>query len=182
MNDLIAYLNGASHSPIVQAALVHAQFETIHPFTDGNGRVGRALIHTVLTRRGLTPEAVLPVSLVLSTLRDDYVRGLTTYRHGDAVGSDAAHASRAAWIEVFASAVSTAAGQAAHLAVDLAALRADWEERLAASRARQGKVRGVRRDSATALILRDLPATPVLTSTTVQRIYGVSHVAARLLR
>ncbi|WP_342373513.1 Fic family protein [Propioniciclava soli] len=178
MNDLVAYLNGASHSPIVQAALVHAQFETIHPFTDGNGRVGRALIHTVLTRRGLTPEAVLPVSLVLSTLREDYVRGLTSYRHSDAVDSAPAHAARAAWIEVFVSAVSTAAEQAARLAVDLVSLRTEWEERLAASRARQGKVRGVRSDSATALILRDLPATPVLTSTTVQRIYGVSHVAA----
>ena len=42
LDDLIAYLNGGGHSPIVQAALVHAQFEAIHPFTDGNGRVGRA--------------------------------------------------------------------------------------------------------------------------------------------
>lgn len=66
MDDLVAYLNGASHSPVVHAAPAHAQFETIHRFTDGNGRVGRALIHTVLTRRGLTTEAVLPVSLVLS--------------------------------------------------------------------------------------------------------------------
>lgn len=48
------------HAPLVQAALVHAQFETIHPYTDGNGRVGRALIHTVLTRRGMTTSAVLP--------------------------------------------------------------------------------------------------------------------------
>ena len=48
-------MNGSLHAPLVQAALVHAQFETIHPFTDGNGRVGRALIHTVLARRGLAP-------------------------------------------------------------------------------------------------------------------------------
>lgn len=178
MADLVAYLNGASHSPIVQAALVHAQFETIHPFTDGNGRVGRALIHTVLTRRGLTTEAVLPVSLVLSTLRHAYITGLTAYRHADAVGSAAAHTARATWIETFASAVLTAAEQAGRLATELAALRQDWEERLAASRADQGKIRAVRSDSATALILGDLPATPVLTSNTVQRIYGVSHVAA----
>lgn len=79
MGDLVDYMNGASHAPIVQAALVHAQFETIHPFTDGNGRVGRALVHSVLTRRGLTPDSVLPVSLVLSTLRERYVDGLQTF-------------------------------------------------------------------------------------------------------
>lgn len=178
LEDLVAYLNGASHSPIVQAALVHAQFETIHPFTDGNGRVGRALIHTVLTRRGLTPEAILPVSLVLSTLRAHYVRGLTAYRHADSAASPAAHEARATWIEVFAEAVMTAAEQAGRLAAELAAIRLEWEQRLTASRTTLGKVRGVRSDSATALILRDLPATPVLTSTTVQRIYGISHVAA----
>lgn len=178
MDDLLAYMNGASHSPIVQAALTHAQFETLHPFTDGNGRVGRALIHTVLTRRGLTTDAVLPVSLVLSTLRGAYIDGLTAYRHADAVGSDAFHAARAAWVRVFADAVATAAEQAGRLAAELAALRLDWDERLTRSRSTQGRTRGVRSDSATALILRDLPATPVLTSATVQRIYQVSHVAA----
>lgn len=176
--DLVGYLNGAGHSPIVQAGLAHAQFETIHPFTDGNGRVGRALIHTVLTRRGLTTEAVLPVSLVLSTLRDRYVDGLTGYRHSDPIGSDGFHAARATWLCVFASAVLTASEQAGQLATELASLRAGWEERLTSARNTLGKIRAVRSDSATAVIVRDLPATPVLTSATVQRIHGVSHVAA----
>lgn len=178
LDDLIAYLNGGGHSPIVQAALVHAQFETIHPFTDGNGRVGRALIHTVLTRRGLTTEAVLPVSLVLSTLRDDYVGGLTAYRHSAPIGSGGFHDARATWLRVFASAVVTASDQAGRLAVDLAALRSEWEDRLAFARSSLGRVRGLRSDSATALIVRDLPATPVLTSATVQRTHRVTHVAA----
>lgn len=178
LNDLVNYLGGGGHSPIVQAGLSHAQFETIHPFTDGNGRVGRALIHTILTRRGLTPEAVLPVSLVLSTLRNDYVAGLTAYRHSGPVGSPEFHAAQAGWLRVFASAVLTASEQAERLATDLADLRTNWEEQLSRARAEQGRTRGPRSDSATMLILRDLPATPVLTSAAAQRIHSVSHVAA----
>lgn len=178
MADLVTYLNGASHSPIVQAGLAHAQFETIHPFTDGNGRVGRALIHTVLTRRGLTPDAVLPVSLVLSTLRGDYVSGLTEYRHSEHPGTPGFHAAREAWLRVFCSAVMAAAEQANLLSAELAELRADWDERLTSARTSSGKVRPVRSGSATALIVRDLPSTPVLTSETVQRVHNVSHVAA----
>ena len=88
--DLLTYLNGATHAPLIQAALVHAQFETIHPFADGNGRVGRALIHTVLTRRGLLAGMILPTSLVLSTLSGKYVEALSRFREaGDPGGSDA---------------------------------------------------------------------------------------------
>ncbi len=178
LTDLMGYLNGAGHSPIVQAGLAHAQFETIHPYTDGNGRVGRALIHTVLTRRGLTPDAVLPVSMVLSTLRGAYIDGLTAFRHSDPMGSDGFHAARTSWLKVFASAVITASEQAGRLAADLADLRAEWDERLIAARTERGKTRGVRADSAVAAIVRDLPSTPVLTSSAAQRIHGVSHVAA----
>ena len=78
--DLLTYLNGATHAPLIQAALVHAQFETIHPFADGNGRVGRALIHTVLTRRGLLAVIILPTSPVLSTLSDEYIEALSCFR------------------------------------------------------------------------------------------------------
>lgn len=88
--DLLTYLNGATHAPLIQAALVHAQFETIHPFADGNGRVGRALIHTVLTRRGLPAGMILPTSPVLSTLSGEYVEALSRFREaGDPGGPDA---------------------------------------------------------------------------------------------
>lgn len=52
MADLVDYLHGAAHAPLIQAGVIHAQFETIHPFTDGNGRVGRALIHTAPRSHG----------------------------------------------------------------------------------------------------------------------------------
>lgn len=92
MADLVDHMNGAAHSAPVRAAVVHAQFETTRPFTDGNGRVGRALVHTISTRRGLTEEAVPPISLVLATLRGRYVDGLGTCRHDAPMGSTVANA------------------------------------------------------------------------------------------
>src|SRR5665648_229225 len=64
--DLCRFCNDDSLPAVVQAALAHAQFETIHPFIDGNGRTGRALIHLTLRRRGLAPRVLPPVSLVLA--------------------------------------------------------------------------------------------------------------------
>ncbi|GAB3707461.1 Fic family protein [Mariniluteicoccus flavus] len=176
MNDLVGYLNGATHSALVQAALVHAQFETIHPFTDGNGRLGRALIHTVLVRRGLTPSAVLPISLVLATFSEAYISGLTAFRHTDDTDD---HDQRVAtWVTEFIRATGLAADQADRLRTAIADLRLEWIDRVERHREAQGRQRGMRSDSATALILADLPSTPVLTATTVRRIHGVSAVAA----
>jgi len=80
--------------------LLHAQFETIHPFDNGNGRTGRALIHVVLRRRGLAAYYVPPISVVLAAERDRYIRGLTEFRSGE-VGS---------WIEQFAAATTALVG------------------------------------------------------------------------
>jgi len=60
MTDLCEAVNEDILPQLVQAALAHAQFETIHPFDDGNGRTGRALIHVILRRRGLPPHMSLP--------------------------------------------------------------------------------------------------------------------------
>jgi len=64
--DLCDAMVDESLPPLVQAALVHAQFETIHPFDDGNGRTGRTLIHVVLRRRGLAEVFVPPVSVAFA--------------------------------------------------------------------------------------------------------------------
>ena len=178
MRDLADFVNGASHSPVVQAALTHAQFETIHPFTDGNGRVGRALIHTVLTRRGLTSTAVLPVSLVLSTLRSTYVEGLTAFRHDGESSSPEAVEGVRAWVDIFADAVLAAAGQSTDLVDQIVVLQADWQRRVAEHRAAQGIRQRPRGNSATARLVALLPEAPVVTVATVQRILGVSQPAA----
>jgi Fic family protein len=84
LTDLLSFANRDDIDPIAQAAIVHAQFESIHPFTDGNGRIGRALIGAVLRKRGVTPNTVLPVASALAADTDHYFGLLTAYRAGDA--------------------------------------------------------------------------------------------------
>ena len=91
LEDLCLFCNGDSLPAVAQAALAHAQFETIHPFVDGNGRTGRALIHLVLRRRGLATRTLLPVSLVLATWASDYIAGLDATRYRGTASSKAAH-------------------------------------------------------------------------------------------
>ncbi len=141
VEDLADYLTGAVHAPLLQAALVHAQFATIHPFADGNGRVGRALIHTVLTRRGLTRAAVLPVSLVLLTRSQEYVEGLTAYRYQDPADGPAAAAGMSIWFDTFLQSVSVAVDQARLFIDQIADLQQSWAERYATHRAAAGAVR-----------------------------------------
>jgi Fic family protein len=118
MSDLAAYLNRDDLSPIVQAAVAHAQFETIHPFVDGNGRTGRALIHIVLRRGAVAGRIVPPVSVVLATNRSRYVDGLTAYRQGDLN----------AWLLFFARSLSDAAAASRRLGLRLSELESSWTE------------------------------------------------------
>lgn len=178
MADFVDYLNGAAHSPLIQAGVIHAQFETIHPFTDGNGRVGRALIHTVLARRGLAERAVLPISLVLATLRDRYISGLTAFRHAAPTGSAEASAAANAWLRTFVEAAGIAVEQSGNIIREIEGLRQAWTERLAAHRSAVGLRPTPRVDSAVARLLAHLTETPVVTATTLARILNVSFPAA----
>lgn len=178
MDDLVEYMNGGIHSPLVQAGIVHAHFETVHPFKDGNGRVGRALIHTILVRRGLTRNAVLPVSPVLLTRSREYVEGLTAYRYtGPAVGPDSQRGV-SDWLRVFLKAVSVAVTQAEVFAASLHDLRTRWERDVATKRREHSLRETPRSDSATSRILETLQEHPVLTTTGVARLFGVSGSAA----
>jgi len=122
LEDLCASLRDESLPPLVQAALVHAQFETIHPFDDGNGRTGRALIHLALRRRGIASTYVPPISVVLAADRNRYIEGLTSFRQGEV----------ARWVEQFAAAAATAAGLASAYLAAVAKLRDELRGRLSA--------------------------------------------------
>jgi Fic family protein len=162
LEDLCTFMNRQDLPGVVQAAVAHGQFETIHPFADGNGRVGRCLIHTVLIRQGLAPRYVPPISLILARQAGQYVEGLVDFR--EARTDD--------WIELFADATRLAAQEAERLADDISALETDWIERLGRPR----------RDSSAYTVLSALPAHPVIDVGTARRIAGVSDVAAgRLL-
>jgi Fic family protein len=157
MDDLVAFMNRTDLPPVVQAAIAHAQFETIHPFADGNGRVGRALIHVVLRRRGLAPRYVTPVSLVLAADAKPYVAGLTAFREDRP----------ADWILLFAQAIERAAAKASELALRLGELQELWRERAGRPR---------RHSSAEALIV-ELPAHSIVTVATAQTFLGRSKQA-----
>ncbi len=83
MDDLVAYTNRNDIQILTQAAIAHAQFETIHPFTDGNGRTGRALLHATLRNKGLTRTVTVPVSAGLLNDVNGYHDALTAYRLGE---------------------------------------------------------------------------------------------------
>lgn len=164
--DLCEFVNEESMPAVVQAAMAHAQFETIHPFVDGNGRTGRALVHVVLRRRGLAPRVVPPVSLVLATWTDRYIAGLTATRYeGDAAPD---HPGTSDWIETFAAAVARAAMDSREYQTRLAALQQAWRERL----------ERVRAGSTVDLLLRRLPGAPIVTPRTTAELTGRSFQAA----
>lgn len=151
LEDLVAYVNSDAHPALMQAAVAHVQFETIHPFGDGNGRTGRALIQLVLRRRGLAPRVVPPVSLVLATDADRYVAGLTSVR-GD--GSDGSR--WLDWIEQFVAATGRACLDARQFVQSVQELELEWRERLGPIRA----------GSAASALLAELPRLPVFTINT----------------
>lgn len=167
LEDLCRFCDDDSLPAIVQAALAHAQFETIHPFIDGNGRTGRALIHVVLRRRGLAPVVVPPVSLVLATWSRHYVDGLTGTRYLGDPHSPEAVEGLDAWIGLFAAATTRAVADAETYEACVAEAQATWRERL-------GRVRA---DSAASRLINALPGAPIVTVQSAADLIGRSAQA-----
>ena len=161
LDDLCEYANRWDIPPLVQAAAVHVQFETVHPFVDGNGRVGRSLIGAVLARREVCRDVVPPISLALSREREGYVEALTAWRFDEGGAKQ--------WISLLARATEDAALASARLAVQVTELQERWREQ--AGRPRE--------DSAAEAIIQLLPAYPILDVDKVVEVIGRSPVAAR---
>lgn len=84
MNDLFVFADREDMPVLMQAAVAHAQFETIHPFVDGNGRVGRVLVHALLKNKGLVSHTTVPLSAGLLVDLEDYFAALDEFRAGNA--------------------------------------------------------------------------------------------------
>ncbi len=116
ITDLITFAQRADIPALPQIAVGHAQFETIHPFTDGNGRTGRALVQALLRNKGLTRQVTVPVSAGLLADTGAYFAALTSYRDGDA----------APIVERFSQATVLAIANGRQLVTELRDIRQTW--------------------------------------------------------
>ena len=153
MDDLVRFARRVDVHPVLHAAIAHAQFLTIHPYVDGNGRIGRLLIHKLLAA-GLAP---VPVAHGLLSDPARYVSGLSSYRSGDLD----------AWVGVFADAITTAAGAASRLVGRLADLQGDYH----------GRVR-TRSGSSVPQVIDMLLDNPAVTAQSIEERFGVTSARA----
>lgn len=156
--DLISFVRRVDLPVLVQVAIAHAQFETIHPFNDGNGRTGRTLVHAMLRHSGVTRTLTVPVSAGLLTDTAGYFQALTDYREG--------------YIETivhqFINASFRAIGNSRLLVDDLERIYEEWSEKLPA-----------RRDSAARRLLPHLLNQPAANVAYVRAATGVALSAAQ---
>lgn len=120
LDDLIAFSRREDLGAIAKASLLHAQFETIHPFIDGNGRTGRTLLHNMLRDEGVLRQAVLPVSAGLLHNIDAYMGAIDSYQHGNPLPI----------IEEVLQALEVAVSIGRHVAEEIDAVLESWKGRM----------------------------------------------------
>lgn len=158
MQDLFLFMHRSDLDPVTQAAIAHAQFETIHPFADGNGRIGRVLIGWVLARR-IGVAVPPPVSIEFARDIGGYLSGLVLFGDG-AIDS---------WVSWFAAALERSAGSAEVVLDAVTEIRAEWAALVSERRA----------GSAARRLVDVLVAHPVLSTQAAAELLGVSAQAAR---
>lgn len=164
LDDLERFTARDDLDALTQSAIAHAQFETIHPFLDGNGRVGRALVYAILRRRGLLGEYIPPISLVLDAAPRGYTSSLAAYQRR---GPTHQHPPDLI-VQTFAQAADIASREAEVLRDDVEALQDRWRDAL----------RGLRSDAAAWKLVDELPGRPVLTAHSVTELLSISAPAA----
>lgn len=157
--DLMEFCNRVDLPALVQVAIAHAQFETIHPFTDGNGRTGRALVQVLLHRLGVTKSVMVPVSAGLLQNTPEYFAALDQYRLGNP----------SKIIRVFSEASILAVRNGRALAAELEAVKLSWDALLQ-----------TRSDSGAKQLLRSLMGQPLITSARAVEILGRTPANAQL--
>ena len=161
LDDLITYVNRDDVDPIIQAAVAHAQFEVIHPFGDGNGRVGRVLVAWLLTRR-LHLHVPPPVSAAIATDVGGYAAGLALFCLGQPEK----------WIQWFADVVGRGGRAQRDLVSRLERVRAGWIKQIEVTERR------IRRDATMFKVLDLFPRHLVLSSAIVAAELGVAPKTA----
>ncbi|MGW5377746.1 Fic family protein [Nocardia sp. NPDC003999] len=156
MDDLILFLDRSDLPILAQAAIAHAQFESIHPFTDGNGRIGRALISAALRRRGLTQRVTVPLASAMLANTERYFGQLNGYREG---GVDQ-------FVEYMAIATIHSCEAAHESARALAELPTRWRA-----------IAKPRANSADEAVLAALLDTPILNADAAQAITGTTEAS-----
>jgi Fic family protein len=154
IDDLVEFCARDDLPALAQAAVAHAQFETIHPFADGNGRTGRALVHALLRAKGVTRHVTVPLSGGLLHDREQYIEALDAYRDGDI----------APIVSAFAIAGLRAVEHGRTMRARLAVVRNDWRERVRA-----------RSDSAVWHLADLIIAKPVVDAATAAQHLGVAE-------
>lgn len=159
VHDLVAFANSDDLDPVSQAALVHAQFETIHPYGDGNGRIGRVLVSWLLTRRLGLAGSPPAVSVLIGRDPGGYLAGLAQFRVG---GLDP-------WVRWFAAIVERSGSATAQVLDEVERVLEGWEDR----------VGDLRSDAAARSALAVLARRPVTTAALLAAELDVSERSAR---
>ena len=167
MDDLLEYINTTNHHPVTAAAVAHVQFESIHPFRDGNGRAGRALVQTILRKGGITRYTTPPISAVLAFNRDQYVDALAASRFEGSAGSPDQVNSLDQWVSLFSSTAEVSCDYAEGLIARIDTVASRWDE----------KIRS-RRGSAARRIVERLPEMPVFSVQSMADLSGTSSASA----
>lgn len=164
LNDFENFLRNKNITlPIIHAALMHSQFETIHPFLDGNGRTGRLLITMIFCHNNLLERPVLFLSSYFKKYQKVYYQRLHNYHDGEVE----------AWIDFFLDGVIETANESIQISKEITKLREDDMLKIQSL--------GKRESESGVVVLRQLYSQPIISTKTIMEWTSFSRVGAQKL-